>query len=376
MVTHEGHEGNEGREGGLHAFDRRMMRRALFHAARGAGRTTPNPMVGAVVVSSDGIVVGHGWHERAGDAHAEVNALDDAGDRARGGTLYVTLEPCCHTGRTGPCTRRIIDAGLARVVAAMTDPDPRVSGHGFDELRSHGIVVENGLFEPQARRLNAAFLTVKAQQRPLVLMKAAASLDARIAAGPGLRTAISSKEANRRTHILRASVDAVAIGSETLLVDDPLLTARECQRVRPLARVVFDRRLRANPKARLFSTTSDGPVIIVTGSKSGEAAARAAALEHAGAEVMEASSLADSLQQLAAREISTLLVEGGPTLQAALVRESLVDRLHLIVAPHLVGAAGIQWLGTESLDPFALSPVTIEPRGPDVWIEADVHGHR
>jgi diaminohydroxyphosphoribosylaminopyrimidine deaminase/5-amino-6-(5-phosphoribosylamino)uracil reductase len=352
-----------------------MMKRALFHAARGAGRTTPNPMVGAVVVSADGVVVGHGWHKRAGEPHAEVNALDDAGDRARGGTLYVTLEPCCHTGRTGPCTRRIIEAGVARVVAAMTDPDPRVSGHGFDELRSHGIVVRNGLCEPHARRLNAAFLTVKAKQRPLVVLKAAASLDARIAAGPGARTAISSKEANRRTHILRASVDAVAIGSETLLVDDPLLTARECRRVRPLARVVFDRRLRANPKARLFSTVPEGPVIIVTGSKCGDAAARATALEAAGAEVIEASSLADALRMLAAREISTLLVEGGPTLQASLVRESLVDRLHLIVAPHLIGASGIEWLGTESLDPFALSPVAVEPRGPDVWIEADVHGH-
>lgn len=391
MVSHEGPEGPEGierregidqrgaidgREGASRAFDDRMMQRALFHAARGAGRTTPNPMVGSIVVSAGGVVVGHGWHTRAGEPHAEANALDDAGERARGGTLYVTLEPCCHTGRTGPCTRRIIDAGIARVVAAMTDPDPRVSGQGFGQLRSQGILVEVGLFESRARRLNAAFLTVKAEQRPLVVLKAAASLDACIAAGRGVRTGISAPAANRRTHILRAAVDAVAIGSETILIDDPLLTARECQRVRPLARVVFDRRLRTTAKARLFSSLSDGPVIIVTGPTSGDTAARAEALTRAGAEVVASSSLTDALQQLAARDISTLLVEGGPTLQAALVRESLVDRLHLIVAPHLIGAGGIQWLGADSLDPLALSPVSIETRGPDVWIEADVHGNR
>jgi diaminohydroxyphosphoribosylaminopyrimidine deaminase/5-amino-6-(5-phosphoribosylamino)uracil reductase len=360
----------------LRAFDELMMRRALFHAARGMGRTTPNPMVGAVVVSAEGVVVGHGWHERAGGPHAEVHALNRAGERARGGTVYVTLEPCCHTGRTGPCTRRIIDAGVARVVAAMTDPDPRVSGCGFAELREHGIAVDQGLLEARARRLNAAFVTVRARQRPLVVLKAAASLDARVAAGPGQRTAISSTAANRRTQLLRSSVDAVAVGSGTLLVDDPLLTARECHRVRPLTRIVFDRRLRAQPAARLFSTIADGPVIIVTASKRGEAAPRAAALEAAGAEIVEAPSLAAALELLAAREISTLLIEGGPTLQAALVRESLADRLHLIVAAHVIGAGGIQWLGADVLDPFDLLPVRIEPRGPDVWIEADVHRHR
>ena len=359
------------------AFDLAMMRRALFHAARGIGRTTPNPMVGAVVVSAEGVVVGHGFHERAGEPHAEVHALDEAGERARGATLYVTLEPCCHTGRTGPCTRRIIEAGVARVVAAMTDPDPRVSGQGFADLRSHGIAVDEGLFESRARRLNAAFLTVKTKRRPLVVLKAAASLDARVASGPGVRTAISSNAANRRTQMLRASVDAVAIGSETLLVDDPLLTARDCRRLRPLTRVVFDRRLRTPPHARLFSTLADGPVIIVTTSKGGDAAERAAALEAlGGVEIVESPSLAGALQSLADRDISTLLVEGGPTLQASLVRESLADRLHLVVASHAIGAGGVQWLGTDVLDPSALVPVGVEPRGPDVWIEADVHGDR
>src|SRR5215204_3071545 len=143
------------------------MRRALLHAARGEGRTTPNPMVGAVMVAADGVVVGHGWHARAGEAHAEVHALDEAGARARGGTLYVTLEPCCHTGRTGPCTERVIEAGVARVVAAMPDPDGRVSGKGFARLRERGVVVDEGLFRDDAMRLNQAFVTTRTQGRPL-----------------------------------------------------------------------------------------------------------------------------------------------------------------------------------------------------------------
>jgi diaminohydroxyphosphoribosylaminopyrimidine deaminase/5-amino-6-(5-phosphoribosylamino)uracil reductase len=358
------------------AFDELMMRRALFHAARGAGRTTPNPMVGAVAVAANGVVVGHGWHERAGEPHAEVNALDEAGDLARGGTLYVTLEPCCHTGRTGPCTRRILDAGIARVVAAMTDPDPRVSGRGFDELRRNGVAVEHGLYAREAERLNQAFVTVKSEGRPLVLLKAATSLDGCVASGPDTRTAISSAAANRRTQMLRAAVDAIAVGSGTVLADDPRLTARECRRIRPLTRVIFDRRLRTPPTARLFATLDSGPVIIITGPRDGDTAGRAAALESAGAEIIAAESLADGLRALAAREISTLLIEGGPTLHASLVRDGLVDRLHLIVAPHLLGAGGIKWLGVETLDPAALSPTLVEPRGPDIWIEADVHGNR
>ena len=162
--------------------DTDYMRRALFHAQRGEGATTPNPMVGAVVVSPDGVVVGQGRHPRAGDPHAEVFALDDAGDRARGATLYVTLEPCRHQGRTGPCTRRIIQAGVARVVAAIADPNPLVNGRGFDELRAHGVAGEAGVLEAEAARLNRAFLGTQTLARPMVIVKVATSLDARIAA--------------------------------------------------------------------------------------------------------------------------------------------------------------------------------------------------
>ncbi len=350
------------------------MRRALFHAARGQGRTTPNPMVGAVVVTADGVVVGQGWHERAGEAHAEVHALAEARERARGATLYVTLEPCCHVGRTGPCTQRIIDAGIARVVCALQDPDQRVSGEGYATLRAHGITVDTGVCEAEAARLNAAFIAMKTLGRPLVIVKAATSLDGCIASGPGRRTPISSAEANRKTHVLRASVDAIAVGSETLLIDDPLLTARACQRVRPLVRVVFDRRLRTPPTAGVFSTLREGPVIILTARR--REAGRVAALESAGAVVLEAGTVQDALETLVTWDVSTLLVEGGPLLQRAFAQAQLVDRVHLVVAPSPLGSAGVKWLSAEDLQLAFLPPVAAEPRGPDIWIEADVHRHR
>lgn len=350
------------------------MRCALLHAARGQGRTTPNPMVGAVVVSEDGVVVGHGWHERAGEAHAEVHALGAAGARARNGTLFVTLEPCCHTGRTGPCTKRIIAAGIRRVVAAMEDPDPRVGGRGFAELRAHGIVVEEGLCGDRARRLNHAFVTMNRLGRPMVILKAAASLDARVAAAPGTRTQISSPEANRKTQVLRASVDAIAVGSDTMLVDDPLLTARACYRVRPLPRVIFDRRLRTPPSARVFSTLSEGPVIMVT-RPAAAGSPRALALAAAGATIVEADGLDAGVKALAGWDVLTLLVEGGPTLQAALVAAGLADRLHLLIAPRPLGPDGVKWLDPAALPVSSLVPVGVEPRGDDIWIEADVHGN-
>ncbi|MDH4064960.1 MAG: bifunctional diaminohydroxyphosphoribosylaminopyrimidine deaminase/5-amino-6-(5-phosphoribosylamino)uracil reductase RibD, partial [Acidobacteriota bacterium] len=234
--------------------DADLMRRALFHAARAAGATTPNPMVGAVVLSEGGVIVGQGRHPRAGEPHAEVFALDEAGARARGGTMYVTLEPCCHYGRTAPCTKRLIASGLARIVVAMKDPNPLVNGRGIAELRAAGLQVDVGLLEPEAVRLNQAFVTVHTEGRPEVILKVAASADGRIAARRGTRTAISSEPANRRTQRLRAAVDAVAVGSGTVLVDDPLLTVRETVRTRPLVRAVFDRRLRTPPTARLLST--------------------------------------------------------------------------------------------------------------------------
>lgn len=363
--------------------DAAYMQRALFHAQRAVGQTTPNPMVGAVVVTADGVVVGQGRHQRAGAAHAEVFALDEAGARARGATLYVTLEPCCHEGRTGPCTRRIIDAGISRVVAAMGDPNPLVNGQGFAQLRAAGIHVDVGIMGPEAARLNRAFTIVQTRGRPMVVLKSASSLDARIAAAPGVRTPLTSAAANRRTQKLRASVDAVAVGSGTLLADDPLLTVRECYRARPLVRVVFDRRLRTPPGARVFSTLAVGPVIIltsthsVTGSRESGVGTRAEALRAAGATIIEGrGDLAVDLPLLLRYDVSTLLVEGGAAVHAALWQANVVDRVHLIVAPAWLGESGVKLFDGLPVPLTRMAPTRVEMMGPDAWMEADVHGNR
>ncbi len=351
------------------------MRRALFHARRGAGATTPNPMVGAVVVSADGVVVGQGWHPKAGAPHAETFALDEAGERAQGGTLYVTLEPCCHQGRTGPCTTRVIASGVRRVVAAMDDPYPSMRGKGIQELREAGLQVEVGLLAEDARRLNQAYITVQTLGRPEVIVKAAVSQDRKIAAGPGVRTPITSAEAGVRTHQLRAIVDAIGVGSGTVLVDDPLLTVRGPVRSRPLIRVVFDRRLRTPPDARLFSTLDEGPVIILT-SHEGASTPGARDLERAGATLAAGDGSLDSaLRTLLTWDVSALLVEGGAILHRALFDAGLVDVAHVITGPCTLGASGIPAFGGgDPLD--GLQPSHVETLGPDVWMEFDVHGNR
>lgn len=356
------------------------MRRALAHARRGLGRTTPNPVVGACVVTADGVAVGDGAHERAGEPHAEIYAIDAAGDRARGSTLYSTLEPCSHTGRTGPCTDRIIAAGIRRVVAAMEDPYPLVSGRGFQVLRDHGIEVEVGVARDEAVRLNQPFLTSLRERRPFVILKAATSLDSRLAAAPGQRTQLTSAAADRHAHFVRAQVDAIGIGSGTLLVDDPLLTPRHVYRERPLTRVVFDRRLRAVPAARLFSTVAAGPVIIVTSCHAQSSRPeRADALERAGATVLalNEATMIEALRALAERDIQSLVLEGGPALHQAAWDAGVVDFVQLYVA--LVALAGSHAsdgapvaLGRD-VSIASLVEQTVRMLGPDVLIEGYVH---
>ena len=312
----------------------------MAHARRGLGRTAPNPVVGACVVADDEVVVGDGSHERAGDPHAEVVALQEAGARARGATLYCTLEPCVHTGRTGPCTDRIIEAGITRVVAAMEDPYPLVHGRGFAKLREHGIAVEVGVGSREAARLNQPFVTAIREGRPFVILKAATSLDGRLAAAAGERTRVTAGAAERHAHYQRAQVDAIAIGSGTLIIDDPLLTARLVYRERPLTRVVFDRRLRASPEARLLSTLSAGPVIIVTSADAlGRQTRRARALEAAGATLLAlgSSDLGDAVRALGQQGIQSLLIEGGALLHRAAWDAGVVDYVQLYVAPMAFG---------------------------------------
>lgn len=358
--------------------DAELMRRALFHAGRAAGATAPNPMVGAVVVSRDGVIVGQGHHPRAGEPHAEVFAFDEAGDRARGGTLYVTQEPCCYFGRTPPCTTRVIASGVTRVVMAMTDPNPRVNGKGIAELRAAGIHVDVGLLEAEARRLNRAFVTVQTLGRPEVIVKAATSVDGFIAARPGDHTAITEAAANRRVQRLRAVVDAIAVGSGTVLADDPLLTARDSVRARPLVRAIFDRRLRTPPTARLLSTTPDGPVIILTSLRAmTEAADRVERLRDAGASVIPAGDdLAGAVRALLAYDVNSVLVEGGALIHQALFEAGIVDTVHLIVSPRRLGPGGVPVFGTGVVGVPGMAPSLVTDLGPDRWMEFDVHGNR
>jgi diaminohydroxyphosphoribosylaminopyrimidine deaminase/5-amino-6-(5-phosphoribosylamino)uracil reductase len=357
-------------------IDDAYMAQAILLAGRGRGRTTPNPKVGALVVSPDGVVVGRGYHEAAGRPHAEVGALEEAGARARGATLYCTLEPCCHWGRTGPCTERILAAGIARVVAAMEDPDPRVRGRGFEALRAGGIRVDVGPGHDPAARLNAPFVTAVTRARPFVTIKVALSLDGRVAPGPGRTAHLTGPAADRLTHLDRAETDALGVGSGTVLADDPSLTARGAFRHRPLVRVVFDRRLRTPARARVLSTLEAGAVIIVTtvaGVDAQPAAARV--LLQAGAELLvtERDDLVQALSALLDRGVQSLVVEGGPVLHEAFWRAGLVDRVRLWIAPCRLGENGVPWLSTRLLPVTGLAHCTVECHGSDVLIEGDVY---
>jgi diaminohydroxyphosphoribosylaminopyrimidine deaminase/5-amino-6-(5-phosphoribosylamino)uracil reductase len=355
--------------------DTDYMARALALAERGRGRTSPNPMVGAVVVDREGVVVGRGAHEYAGGPHAEIHALRGAGARARGATMYCTLEPCSHVGRTGPCAPAVAEAGIARIVVATGDPNPLVNGAGLEILRGRGVTVTTGLLGAEARALNAAFFSVMTRRRPFVTMKVALSADRRIARRPGVRTSLTGPAANRLVHRDRAEVDAIAVGSGTVLADDPALTARGAFRHRPLVRVVFDSRLRVPPTARLLSTLSAGPVIIVsTRSAVDNACERAAHLAAAGAEILPVNGeppLVDALEQLASRGIASVIVEGGIALHRAFWDAGLVDRVQAYMTPHQLGPEALEWL------PFplpGLGPITVRQLGADTLAEAYVYG--
>jgi diaminohydroxyphosphoribosylaminopyrimidine deaminase/5-amino-6-(5-phosphoribosylamino)uracil reductase len=356
------------------------MDRALFHAARGRGRTSPNPVVGAIVVSRDDVVVGYGHHERAGAPHAEIRALEMAGDRARGATLYCSLEPCPPFGpgvtrRTGPCVVRIVEAAVARVVASVEDPNPLVSGLGFSYLKSRGVEVEVGLRAEKAAALNQPYFALMRTGRPFVILKAAVSLDGYIAEARGLRTHLTSAAADRHAHQLRAEVDAIAVGVGTILVDDPLLTPRGVYRERPLTRVIFDRALRTPPAARLLSTREAGPVIIVTTPRGLARPEARDALEARGAhiEVAADGTLRAALERLGARHIESLVLEGGAELHRAAWSEEIADFVQLYITPHVIGPGGVPFLDARTFSTAALVNRRIEPIGPDVLVEGYVH---
>lgn len=351
------------------------MRKAFGLAERGRGRTSPNPLVGAVVVDGEGVIVGRGAHLEAGGPHAEVFALRDAGARAAGATLYCTLEPCSHVGRTGACAPLVTSAGIARVVVAIEDPNPLVAGAGLRHLREHGVAVRSGVLREQAEEQNAAFLTSMRRRRPLVIVKAAISLDGRVAARPGERTRLTGPEADRWIHRQRAAVDALAVGSGTVLADDPLLTARGVHRWRPLTRVLFDTRLRTPTSARVLSTRGAGPVIIMTTEEMcARAPERAEALAAAGAELerLPERSVKSAMERLGARGITSIVVEGGPALHRAALGAGVVDAVQVYIAPRTLGPDALAWIDRDQWM-RTLRDRQVRVIGDDVLVEGHVH---
>ena len=358
------------------------MRRALALAERGRGRTSPNPLVGCVLVGQGGEVVGEGWHAHAGGAHAEVMALAAAGAAARGATAYVTLEPCDHFGRTGPCTEALLQAGVARVVAAMEDPDPRVAGRGAAKLRAAGIAVDIGLLAQEAEALNEHYLVTRRARRPFVLYKTAMSLDGKIAVRSGLSRWITSEASRARVQRWRDEYDAVAVGVNTVLLDDPALTAR-FEGARTPTKVVFDSVARTPPGSRLFAAGPDGAAARVLVYVTEEApAARVAALADCGATVVTVAAirgrprLVDVLTDLLSRDLASLLLEGGGTLAWDFFAGRAVDRVAWFIAPKLLGgnAAGpLAGAGVASIpEAFTLEGMHTETIGPDLLVTGRV----
>ena len=318
------------------ADDHRYMARALELAGRGLYTATPNPRVGCVIVNN-GAVAGEGWHERAGAPHAEVNALAAAGQGARGATAYVSLEPCVHQGRTGPCTEALIKAGVARVVAAMPDPNPLVSGKGSARLQQSGIAVDTGLLADQARELNVGFVSRMTRGLPWVRLKVAASLDGKTALANGRSQWITGEEARRDGHHWRARACAVLTGAGTVRDDDPRLTVRDVVTTRQPLRVVVDSKLETPPAAKIL----EGGGVLVAAAR--EDKAKIAALKAKGAEVIVMPNregkveLGDLFRELARREVNEVHVEAGFRLNGSLVREGFVDELLVYLAPSIIG---------------------------------------
>ena len=359
--------------------DRYWMQRALELARRGIAVCSPNPVVGCVILDRAGQVVGEGWHEYELLEHAEVVALkvaaQHAGERLRGGTAYVTLEPCNHTGRTGPCTEALIAAGLGRVVAATADPNPAVAGHGADRLREAGIEVALGVCQTEARRLNEGFARWSQHRRPLVLMKVAMTLDGRIGPPPGRHTArepywITCEAARAAVQPLRWQADAALTGIDTVLADDPMLTDRSgLRRRRPLQRIVLDSALRMPLDCKLVATTQND-VVIFTVSKD---EARIDALRQRGVRVEQLAAetgqvpLGKVLDKLGEEGILNLLTETGTRLNTALLAADLVDRVHFFVSPQIMGSDAVPAFKGMA-HPIGMAAVEVERYGNDLGL--------
>jgi diaminohydroxyphosphoribosylaminopyrimidine deaminase/5-amino-6-(5-phosphoribosylamino)uracil reductase len=327
--------------------DTSWMMRALELAERGRGSVEPNPLVGAVIVR-DGAVVGEGWHQQYGQAHAEVHALHAAGEAARGATLYVTLEPCCHHGKTPPCTDAVVRAGIQRVVAAMRDPFPQVAGQGFAQLQAAGIEIEAGRCEAEARQLNAPYLKLLGTGRPYVHAKWAMTLDGKIATRTGDSEWISNEASRRRVHELRGRMDGILVGIGTVLADDPLLTARP-PGPRTAVRIVLDSRGRMPLESQLVRTAREVKTLVATTPQMPEE--KKDALLAAGCEVWSGAAtdrpnITSLLMELGRWRMTNLLVEGGAEVLGSFVDADAIDEFHVFIAPRIAG-------GREAKTPIA-----------------------
>ena len=360
------------------ATDRKFMEHALALAERARGHTSPNPLVGAVIVR-EGEIVGEGYHQKAGEAHAEIHALNQAKGLADGATMYVTLEPCCHWGRTPPCTEALIRAKLANVFVAMKDPNPQVAGNGIRQLEEAGIHVQVGICEAESRQLNEVFIKYITTQHPFVILKSAISLDGKIATASGESQWITSEESRRKGHEIRAHVDAILVGVGTVLQDNPSLTTRLPERKdEDPIRIVVDSQGRTPLGAKIFNPESNAETLIaVTENAPSE---KIEALQSAGADVLiiEAKNgrvyLSALMRELGHKEITSVLIEGGGEINAAALEAEIVDKLMFFIAPKLIGGkdapgpiggAGIAHLA----EAFELRNVKTTQIGADLLIE-------
>jgi len=366
----------EGVAGDWTEIDRRLMSRALALAAKGVGLVSPGPLVGCVIASPKGEIVGEGFYVYEQLKHAETYALEQAGARAKGATGYVSLEPHAHHGRTPPCTDALIKAGIARVVAPIEDPNPKVSGKGFEHLRAAGVEVSVGLLAREAEKLNEKYLHFMRTGRPFVHLKLAASLDGKIATRTGDSRWITGAESRARAHELRHEYDAILIGTGTALTDDPLLTDRSGKkRRRQLVRVVLDETLKMSPDSQLVKTVKESPVLIFAGDSA--PASKSEALESAGVEVIRDAAngrdLATIMEELGRRSLQSVLVEGGGNVAGNFLDATLVNKVSFFIAPTIIGGreapTAVGGKGAETLaDALQLQDVEISQRGRDIEV--------
>jgi len=356
-----------------------MMRKALDLAARGVGRTTPNPPVGAVIVSA-GQIVGKGFHPKAGEPHAEIFALRDAGDRARGAEMYVTLEPCCHTGRTGPCVEAIITDGISKVYIGTLDPNPQVSGGGTKRLRQAGIEVVTDVLGDECRQLIAPFAKHITTGLPYVVFKAAMTLDGHVATTNGDSNWISCEASRKLVHELRNQVDGIMVGSGTVTSDNPRLTTRLEEGGRDPVRIIFDRRLTTSPDAVVYTQSSTARTLLVTSSAHSDEELQV--YRATGTEILqveetsEGLNLHEALKSLGERGLQYLLLEGGSWFGGAMMRAGLVDRVMIFVAPKMIAGDGLNLLSGEGVakisEAYELKNLQARQVDVDILLEGEV----